>query len=210
MRSILGAVAGVLLVSTASPAQPGPRASRRLGLSPSEWGCTAVAAPLLERTTTGRHPSGFSLDALAEFTDSAAAQPLPAVLIRASVLQAAELGDPLGEAPTLTLRLDGGQPQTFRGVQGHVLSSRRPPYRASYSVWFKFLPVDLERVGGATTVTGTVGARSFTFGPEQIATFRELAAFAARPRQALVRWSPDEASLDCKSYMDILHRLGTD
>ena len=206
MRSIVAAVATSLLVSSALSAQPDPRVSRRLVLSSSDWGCTAVSAPLLRTTRRG---SDFSLDALAEFTDSAAAQALPAVLIRASVLQAAELGDPFGETPTLTLRLDGGQPQTFRGVQGHVSSSRRPPYRAVYSVWFKFLPADLERIGGATTVTGMVGARSFTFGPEQIATFRELAAFAARPRQALVRWSSEEASLDSTSYMSILHRLGT-
>ncbi len=206
MRSIVAAVATSLLVSSALSAQPDPRVSRRLVLSPSDWGCTAVSEPLLRTTRRG---SDFSLDALAEFTDSAAAQALPAVLIRASVLQAAELGDPFGETPTLTLRLDGGQPQTFRGVQGHVLSSRRPPYRAVYSVWFKLLPADLERIGSATTITGLVGARSFTFGPEQIATFRELAAFAARPRQALVRWSSEQASLDCTSYMSILHRLGT-
>jgi hypothetical protein len=207
MRPVCAAVAAALLVSSALSAQPGQRVMRRLMLRPSDWGCTAVEAPLLSHATAGRRRVDFSLDALAEFTDSAAAQPLPAVLIRASVLQGAELGDPFGETPTLTLRLDGGRPQTFTGVPGHSMYSRRRPYRAVHSTWFRLLPANLEHVGGARSVTGTVGTLRFTLGPEQIATLRELAAFAARPQHALVPWSGTEASLDCISYRSLLSRL---
>ena len=203
MRLHLAAVAAVLLVAPALPAQPTQRVSQRLALN-DEDECVAVSAPLLSRTAAGRNGTTFSLGLLVEFDDSMAARPLPAVVIAAFAGQRTGGDSELfGGEPRLTLRLDGGPPRTYPSRWGRFMHSRSDG-REGQTAYFKISRAELERIARARRVTGRVTSFSFTFGPEQMATLRELALYAARSPWAPVPRQGGPLQIDCVSYQSIV------
>jgi hypothetical protein len=203
MRPHLAAAAAVLLVSSALSAQPGRQVSARLALNDDD-GCVTVSAPLLNRAAAGRDRITFDLDVFAEFADSAAARPLPAVVIGAFAGQ--RLGgdsELFGEGPRLTLRLDGGPPRSYASRFGRFMHSRRDS-REGQSAYFKLPRAELERIARARRVTGRVASFSFIFGPEQMAALREFALYAARSPRAPVPRPGGPARVDCVSYASIV------
>jgi hypothetical protein len=203
MRSHLIAIAMVFLVSPALSAQPAQRVSQRLALNDEEE-CVAVSAPLLSRTATGRSGTTFSLGLLAQFDDSAAARPLPAVVMAAFASQRTGSDSELfGGEPRLTLRLDGGPPRTYSSRRSRAMHSRRDG-REGQSAYFKIPRTDLERIARARRVTGRVASFSFAFGPEQMAALRELALYAARSPRAPVPRPDGPLQVDCLSYQSIV------
>jgi hypothetical protein len=203
VRSHLAAVAAALLVSSPLSAQPAQRVSHRLALNDEEE-CVAVSAPLLSRTAPGRNRTTFSLGLLAEFADSAAARPLPAVVIAAFAGQ--RLGgdsELFGESTRLTLQLDGGPPRAYSSRWGRFMHSRSDD-REGQTAYFKIPRADLERIARARRITGRISTFSFTFNPEQMATLREFALYAARSPRAPVPRPGGPLQLDCVSYQSIV------
>jgi hypothetical protein len=203
MRAYFAAVAGAVLVSSALPAQ---RMSMRLVTSSdSADDCTTVASPLLTHTTAGRHRSTFSLDVFAELADSAAMQPVRAVVFGAAVLQETGTPEPFGDAtPTLTLWVDGARLGSYPSRFGHLMHARDMPQTVAYTAYFKIPREDLERLAAARTVTGTIGRQRFAFGREQFATVREFAAWAARSPRAPLPRPGQTQGVDCASYRTIV------
>ena len=200
MRLILAAVAAMLVSSTLS-AQPTRRVSEWLVFNNDEE-CVAVSAPLIDRAAAGRDRLSFSLGVFAEFADSMAARPLPAVVISAFAGQ--RLGgdsELFGEGPGLTLRLDGGAPRTYFSRFGHFMHDDD---REGQTAYFKIPRADLERIARARRVTGRVSSFSFTFGPQQMAALRELSLYAARSLRASVPQPGGPLQVDCDSYRSIV------
>jgi hypothetical protein len=197
----LAAVAAVLLASPALSAQPARRVTQ-LALNDAEE-CTAVSAPLLRRVATGRRGTTLALGVLAMFADSAAAGPLSAVVINAWAEQPFGDDAELIAARELRLRVDGGPPRIYHYRSGRSMHSRRENRQAE-SAYYKIPRADLERMARARTVTGSVSAFSFTLGPEQMATLREFALYAARSPRAPVPRPGGPLQVDCDSYQTIV------
>jgi hypothetical protein len=201
MRSHLAAAAALLLVSSTLSAQPARRVTR-LALNDTEE-CTAVSAPLLRLGATGRPGTTFLLGVFAMFTDSSSARPLPAVVIDAWAEQPFGDDAELIAARELRLRVDGGPVRSYRYRFGRAMRSRREK-RQGESAYYRIPRADLERMARARTVTGSVSTFSFTFGPEQMATLREFALYAARSPRAPVPRPAGPLYVDCVSYQTIV------
>ena len=203
MRPYAAAVAAVLLVSSGLSAQPAQRPSQRLALDDDEE-CIAVSAPLIDRAAAGRNGTSFTLDVFAMFADSAAARPLPAVVIGAFAGQRSGADGVLfGDGPRLSLRLDGGPPRSYASRWGRFMHSRSEN-REGETAYFRIPRADLERIARARRVTGRVASFAFTFDPEQMAALRELALYAARSPQAPVPRPGGPLRVDCASYQMIV------
>jgi hypothetical protein len=107
-----------------------------------------------------------------------------------------------GEDARLTLRLDGGAPRTYFSRWGHLMHSRSDN-REGQTAYFKIPRADLDRIARARRVTGRVASFAFTFGPEQMATLREFALYAARSPRAPVTRPGGPLQVDCDSYQVI-------
>lgn len=201
MRPYLAAIAALLLVSSTLSAQPARRVTR-LALNDTQE-CTAVSAPLLRSVPTGRRGTTLALGVFAMFADSAAAWPLPAVVIDAWAEQPYGDDAELIAARELRLRVDGGPPRVYRYRFGHSSHSRRER-RQGESAYYKIPRADLERMARARTVTGSVSTFSFTLGPEQMTTLREFALYAARSPRAPVPRPAGPLYVDCDSYQTIV------
>jgi hypothetical protein len=72
------------------------------------------------------------------------------------------------------------------------------------TTYFRISRADLERMARARTITGRIATFSFTFGPEQMATLRELALYAARSPRAPRPRPGGPLQVDCLSYQAIV------